>query len=91
MGEYLDLEERDVLVLRVRGDGRKYLVNLRTDNWVVGRGNHDVWQAFLFAPCALNLMECVEQRLSCKLADGPPLSPSTVAGKRRCLHRATLV
>ena len=51
-GDYLDLEERDVLVLRVRGDGRKYLVSLRTDNWVVGAKSHDVWQAFLFAPCA---------------------------------------
>ena len=52
-GDYLDLDERDVLVLRVRGDGRKYLVSLRTDNWVVGGvNNHDVWQAFLFAQCA---------------------------------------
>ncbi|KAK9834154.1 hypothetical protein WJX81_003453 [Elliptochloris bilobata] len=49
-GDYLDLEERDVLVLRVRGDGRKYLVSLRTDNWVAGVTSHDVWQAFLFAP-----------------------------------------
>ncbi len=54
-GDYLDLEERDVLVLRVRGDGRKYLVSLRTDNWVVGAKSHDVWQAFLFAPCGPSL------------------------------------
>ena len=51
-GEYLDLDERDMIVLRVRGDGRKYIVSIRTDNWVISGTNHDVWQAFLFAPCA---------------------------------------
>ena len=34
---------------RVLGDGRKYIANFRTENWVVGSRNHDVWQAFLFA------------------------------------------
>ena len=51
-GDYLDLDERDMIVLRVRGDGRKYIVSIRTDNWVISGTNHDVWQAFLFAPCA---------------------------------------
>ncbi|GAB4817331.1 hypothetical protein N2152v2_004377 [Parachlorella kessleri] len=46
---YLDLEDFDTLVFRVRGDGRKYLANLRTENWIVGERSHDVWQAFLFA------------------------------------------
>ena len=41
-----------MIVLRVRGDGRKYIVSIRTDNWVISGTNHDVWQAFLFAPCA---------------------------------------
>lgn len=48
-GEYLDLDDYHSLVFRVRGDGRKYLANLRTDNWVVGETGQDVWQAFLFA------------------------------------------
>ena len=33
----------------MRSDGRKYVVSLRTDNWVTG-GKEDLWQAFLFAP-----------------------------------------
>lgn len=45
----LDLSDYDTLVFRVRGDGRKYLTSIRTENWVVGEGSHDVWQAFLFA------------------------------------------
>ena len=36
---------------RVFGDGRKYIANFRTENWIVGSRNHDVWQAFLFARC----------------------------------------
>ncbi len=47
--EYLDLEDFDTLVFRVWGDGRKYLANLRTENWIVGERSQDVWQAFLFA------------------------------------------
>lgn len=46
---YLDLDDFDALVFRVKGDGRKYLANIRTENWVVGDESHDVWQAFLFA------------------------------------------
>lgn len=48
-GECLDLEEFDTLVFTVRGDGRKYIANIRTENWVVGDMSQDVWQAFLFA------------------------------------------
>lgn len=48
-GEYIDLDDFHSLVFRVRGDGRKYLANIRTDNWVVGENVEDVWQAFLFA------------------------------------------
>jgi NADH dehydrogenase [ubiquinone] 1 alpha subcomplex assembly factor 1 len=47
--DYLDLDDYHSLVFRVRGDGRKYLANIRTDNWVVGETGQDVWQAFLFA------------------------------------------
>lgn len=47
--QHLDLDDFHSLVFRVRGDGRKYLANIRTDNWVVGQSTEDVWQAFLFA------------------------------------------
>lgn len=43
------LDEYDSLVFRVLGDGRKYIANIRTDNWITGGTSHDVWQAFLFA------------------------------------------
>ena len=46
---YLDLDGFDALVFRIRTDGRKYIANLRTDNWIVGGKSHDLWQAFLFA------------------------------------------
>ena len=44
---YLDLSDFGSLVFRVKGDGRPYLANLRTDNWVVGEGGDDLWQAVL--------------------------------------------
>ena len=50
-GDYIDLDDFHSLVFRVKGDGRKYLANIRTDNWVVGESTEDVWQAFLFARC----------------------------------------
>ncbi|GAQ81256.1 hypothetical protein KFL_000750240 [Klebsormidium nitens] len=44
----LDLEAFDTLAFRLRGDGRSYISNLRTDNWVVPYArDHNVWQAFL--------------------------------------------
>eukprot|EP00897_Mesotaenium_endlicherianum_P001548 jgi/Mesen1/1420/ME001303S00465 len=48
----LDLEPFDTLAFRVRGDGRVYVSNLRTDNWVGGPAGTEsnTWQAFLFAP-----------------------------------------
>lgn len=45
----LDLDDYDTLVFRVCGDGRKYIANIRTENWVVGESAYDVWQAFLFS------------------------------------------
>ena len=36
-------------MFRVLSDGRKYIANIRTDNWITGGQSHDVWQAFLFA------------------------------------------
>ena len=47
--EYIDLSDYDTISYRVYGDGRKYIANFRTENWIVGTRNHDVWQAFLFA------------------------------------------
>ncbi|EIE21937.1 NADH:ubiquinone oxidoreductase complex I intermediate-associated protein 30 [Coccomyxa subellipsoidea C-169] len=47
-GQYMDVEGYDALAFRMRSDGRKYIANLRTANWIVGEENsHDVWQAFL--------------------------------------------
>ena len=58
-----------MIVLRVRGDGRKYIVSIRTDNWVISGTNHDVWQAFLFAPCApcrvLRCVVCPHRQVDC--------------------------
>lgn len=50
-GGRLDLEDFDTLVYRLRGDGRKYIASLRTENWIVDSRSQDVWQAFLFARC----------------------------------------
>ena len=43
------MDEFHSLIFNVQGDGRTYLENIRTDNWVVGENAEDVWQAFLFA------------------------------------------
>ncbi|KAK9832142.1 hypothetical protein WJX74_000518 [Apatococcus lobatus] len=43
-----DLDAFDQLVVRIKSDGRKYIVNVREDNWVVGDQSHDIWQSFLF-------------------------------------------
>jgi NADH dehydrogenase [ubiquinone] 1 alpha subcomplex assembly factor 1 len=48
LGDYLDLEHYSHLVYRVRGDGRRYIANLRVDN-MTGSGG-DVWQAPLAPP-----------------------------------------
>jgi Complex I intermediate-associated protein 30 (CIA30) len=51
----LDLDDYDTLAFRVRGDGRKYIASLRTENWMVDAKSQDVWQAFLFARCPKRL------------------------------------
>ena len=48
-GLYIDLESYQSVVYRVRGDGRAYLANIRTDNWVVGDTAEDIWQAVLLS------------------------------------------
>lgn len=50
--EFPDLENYDTLALRVKGDGRIYLSNLRTESWVGGPkgAENNTWQAFIFAP-----------------------------------------
>ncbi|UPR03647.1 complex I intermediate-associated protein 30 [Chloropicon primus] len=43
-----DLEPFAGLVLRVRGDGRKYIVSLRTENWIVpGAASDDNYQGYI--------------------------------------------
>jgi hypothetical protein len=42
-GDYYSLERYSHLVYSVRGDGRTYIANLRTDSLADGSG--DVWQA----------------------------------------------
>ena len=49
-GEFLDLDAFTALRFRVRADGRPYVVSIKTDNWVTGKKEGDLWQAFLFAP-----------------------------------------
>jgi len=46
-GDYTDLDGFQRLVYRVNGDGRIYIANLRTDNWLLGQASDDVWQAAL--------------------------------------------
>uniref|UniRef100_A0A061RXC8 NADH dehydrogenase [ubiquinone] 1 alpha subcomplex assembly factor 1 n=2 Tax=Tetraselmis sp. GSL018 TaxID=582737 RepID=A0A061RXC8_9CHLO len=46
-GQWTDLAGFDTLVYRVKTDGRVYLANLRTDNWLLGGPSEDVWQAVL--------------------------------------------
>lgn len=47
-----DLEPFDTIALRLRGDGRCYISNIRTENWIEGpeSGGSNTWQAFVFAP-----------------------------------------
>jgi hypothetical protein len=49
-GTYLDLDDFDTLVFSVRGDGRKYIANIRAENYVVEQ-SFDIYQAFLFCRC----------------------------------------
>lgn len=49
VGEYLDLDAFTALRYRVLSDGRKYVVSIRTENWITGQ-KEDLWQAFLFSP-----------------------------------------
>ena len=53
----IDLEDFDNLVLRVKGDGRRYLASMRTDDWIAGERDDDVWQAFIFARQAMPLAD----------------------------------
>ena len=48
----IDLEPFANLVLRVKGDGRKYIASMRCDDWIMGERDDDVWQAFIFARCS---------------------------------------
>lgn len=48
-GQPLSLEDYDTVIYRVRGDGRRYIASLRTENWIVDDKSQDVWQAFIFA------------------------------------------
>lgn len=46
-GECIDLDGYHSLLFRVKGDGRAYLANLRTENFLLGEDSDDVWQALL--------------------------------------------
>ncbi|XP_024370875.1 probable complex I intermediate-associated protein 30 [Physcomitrium patens] len=48
----LDLEAFDTIAFRLKGDGRVYVSNIRTENWIGGLGASpsNTWQAFVFAP-----------------------------------------
>lgn len=50
--DILDLDPFDTIALRLKGDGRVYVSNIRTENWIGGLGASpsNTWQAFVFAP-----------------------------------------
>lgn len=50
--DILDLEPFDTIAFRLKGDGRVYVSNIRTENWIGGLGasRSNIWQAFVFAP-----------------------------------------
>ena len=52
-GLALDLQPFDALALRVFGDGKTYIVSLRTDSWIVGDENRDLFQAFMRPPAGV--------------------------------------
>lgn len=41
-----ELEDFEYLLLRVKGDGNKYILSLKTENWVVPGANDDLWQTY---------------------------------------------
>lgn len=45
--DFLGLDEYNAFIFNLHGDGRSYIANLRTDNWITGGQSHDVWQAAL--------------------------------------------
>mmetsp|Transcript_49038 Transcript_49038/g.157031 ORF Transcript_49038/g.157031 Transcript_49038/m.157031 type:complete len:222 (-) Transcript_49038:41-706(-) len=47
-GTYLDMEDMDALRFRLKGDGRRYIVNIRTEGWIAVPGTGlDIWQAVM--------------------------------------------
>lgn len=45
---HFDMEPFSGIVLRVRGDGKKYIVSLRTENWIVpGAASDDNYQGYI--------------------------------------------
>ena len=71
-GRYLDTDGFEALAFRIKGDGRKYIASLRTDNWIVGSNSHDVWQAFLFARCDGHSSTDVGTAAACRRARKHP-------------------
>ncbi|KAL7258710.1 hypothetical protein ACSBR1_004752 [Camellia fascicularis] len=48
---FIDLDAYDTIALKVKGDGRCYISNIYTENWVNSPGQEDnSWQAFVFVP-----------------------------------------
>lgn len=62
------------------GDGRKYIANLRCENWLVDDRSKDVWQAFLFARWG-----CSQHRPS-RLYAPPPDAPCVRRPAPACVH-----
>lgn len=77
--EFEGLDEYNAFLFKVQGDGRNYIANLRTDNWITGGQSHDVWQAALFT-------ECVILSLPTNLLGGDKGDDWEDAGLRQKLH-----
>lgn len=88
LGDYWDLSGTTHLLLRVKGDGRAYIANVRTDT-IAGTGG-DVWQAPFRTRCVVRVVVLVGGRCIACAARGlcmhqPPAGSSSSLRARAAL------